>query len=120
MTRLHDQLTTVPSETRLIVRLGRALLPGEVRVRLSLLRMDQPEVSVTFPGFHSVRTPFHFPVFPFPEIPFLIIPFRRYSIPRDSIPSYRHSPVLQVSDGVNSDEGNECERLQGTAGQRGL
>lgn len=44
MSRLNDQLTTVPNDTRLVVRLGRALQPGEVRVRLSLLRMDQTEV----------------------------------------------------------------------------
>lgn len=47
MFRLSDALTTVPNETRLVVRLGRALQPGEVRVRLSLLRMGETEVRCT-------------------------------------------------------------------------
>ena len=46
MFRVNDPLTTVPNETRLVVRLGRALQPGEVRVRLSLLRMGEKEVCV--------------------------------------------------------------------------
>ena len=35
---------TVPNETRMIVRLGRALKPGEFRIRLFLLRMREVEV----------------------------------------------------------------------------
>ena len=49
MSRLNDHLITVRNDTRLIVRLGRALQPGEVRVRLSLLRMDQTEVDCLVP-----------------------------------------------------------------------
>jgi hypothetical protein len=52
MSRLNDHLNTMPRETQLIVRLGRALQAGEVRVRLSLLRMEEAEVRTTFPGFH--------------------------------------------------------------------
>lgn len=44
MSRLTDHLTTMPSETVLIVRLGRALQAGEVRVHLSLLQMEKAEV----------------------------------------------------------------------------
>ena len=54
MSRLNDHLTTMPRETQLIVRLGRALQAGEVRVRLSLLRMEEAEVRTTFPEFHSL------------------------------------------------------------------
>jgi ubiquitin carboxyl-terminal hydrolase 47 len=43
MSRLNDHLNTMPRETQLIVRLGRALQAGEVRVRLSLLRMEEAE-----------------------------------------------------------------------------
>ena len=41
--RLNDSLS-MPNETHLIVRLGRALKPGEFRVKLSLLRMREVEV----------------------------------------------------------------------------
>ena len=44
MFRLNDPLTTVPNETRLVVRFGRALRPGEVRVSLSFLHMGEKEV----------------------------------------------------------------------------
>lgn len=43
--RLQESLQSVPNETRMIVRLGRALLPGEFRIKLSLLRIDEVEVS---------------------------------------------------------------------------
>ncbi len=43
--RLQDSLQSVPNETRMIVRLGRALLPGEFRIKLSLLRINDAEVS---------------------------------------------------------------------------
>lgn len=79
MSRLNDQLTTVPNDTRLVVRLGRALQPGEVRVRLSLLRMDQTEVlshphslKLTFLFSYTHTTHFHcyssclIPIHPFP------------------------------------------------------
>ena len=46
MFRLNDSMTTIPNETRLIVRLGRALKPGEFRIKLSLLRMKEVEVCV--------------------------------------------------------------------------
>ena len=72
MFRLSDALTTVPNETRLVVRLGRALLPGEVRVRLSLLRMGETEV--IHPLYHQ-------------GLIFII--------------SYCHSPVLQTTDGLH-------------------
>ena len=42
--RLQDSLQSVPNETRMIVRLGRALLPGEFRIKLSLLRINETEV----------------------------------------------------------------------------
>lgn len=44
MFRLQDSLQSVPNETRMIVRLGRALLPGEFRIKLSLLRINESEV----------------------------------------------------------------------------
>ena len=44
MFRLNDTLMTVPNETRMIVRLGRALKSGEFRIRLFLLRMKEVEV----------------------------------------------------------------------------
>ena len=89
MSRLNDHLTTVPNDTRLVVRLGRALQPGEVRVRLSLLRMDQTEVDC-LSGSCS----------------FMI--------------SFPQSPVLQASDGLNSDEGNDSSGVQETVYSRGL
>ena len=42
--RLQDSLQEVPNETKMIVRLGRALLPGEFRIKLSLLRINETEV----------------------------------------------------------------------------
>lgn len=42
--RLQDSLQSVPNETKMIVRLGRALLPGEFRIKLSLLRINEVEV----------------------------------------------------------------------------
>lgn len=50
MFRLTDTLSTVPNETQLIVRLGRALKPGEFRIRLSLLRMREAEVNKKHPS----------------------------------------------------------------------
>ena len=44
MFHLSDTFTSVPNEARLVVRIGSALLPGEVHVRLSLLRMGKTEV----------------------------------------------------------------------------
>ena len=44
MFKLQDSLQSVPNETSLVVRLGRALQPGEYRIRLSLLRIREPEV----------------------------------------------------------------------------
>ena len=48
--RLQDPLQNVPNETRMIVRLGRALLPGEFRIKLSLLRVNEVEVSYHVPA----------------------------------------------------------------------
>ena len=48
--RLQDPLQNVPNETRMIVRLGRALLPGEFRIKLSLLRVNEVEVSSHVPA----------------------------------------------------------------------
>lgn len=48
MFRLQDSLQSVPNETRMIVRLGRALLPGEFRIKLSLLRINEVEVRNLF------------------------------------------------------------------------
>ena len=53
MSRLNDHLTTMPKETQLIVRLGRALQAGEVRVRLSLLQMEKAEVKPV-PGYSTL------------------------------------------------------------------
>ena len=44
MFRLQDSLQSVPNETRMTVRLGRAVLPGEFRIKLSLLRINETEV----------------------------------------------------------------------------
>ena len=44
MSRLGDTLSTVPNDTRIVVKLGRALKPGEFRVKLFLLRIREPEV----------------------------------------------------------------------------
>ena len=44
MFRLQDSLQSVPNETRMTVRLGRAVLPGEFRITLSLLRINETEV----------------------------------------------------------------------------
>jgi len=44
MFRLTDPLQSVPNETRMIVRLGRALMPGEYRIKLFLLRINEVEV----------------------------------------------------------------------------
>ncbi len=46
MIRLNDSLSTVPTETRIVVRLGRALLPGEFRIKLFLLKVNDPQVRV--------------------------------------------------------------------------
>lgn len=43
--RLQDSLQSVPNETRMIVQLGCALLPGEFRIKLSLLRINETEVT---------------------------------------------------------------------------
>ena len=43
MFRLQDTLQPVPNETKMVVRLGRALKPGEFRVKLSLLEINKPE-----------------------------------------------------------------------------
>ena len=48
--RLQDPLQNVPNETRMIVRLGRALLPGEFRIKLSLLHVNEVEVSSHVPA----------------------------------------------------------------------
>ena len=42
--RLKGSLQNVPNETRMIVRLGRALLPGEFRIKLSMLSVNETEV----------------------------------------------------------------------------
>ena len=44
MFRLNDTLSTVPNDTRLVVKLGRALKQGEFRIKLYLLRMKEAEV----------------------------------------------------------------------------
>ena len=44
MFRLQDTLQPVPNKTKKVVRLGRALKPGEVRVKLSLLEINKPEL----------------------------------------------------------------------------
>ena len=68
MFRVNDALTTVPNETRMVVRLGRALQPGEVRVRLSLLRMGEVEVRTSHTHSPIFLSPvFHSPVLPFPS-----------------------------------------------------
>ena len=46
MFRLSDPLQSVPNETRMIVRLGRALMPGEYRIKLFLLQINEVEVGV--------------------------------------------------------------------------
>ena len=51
--RLQDSLQSVPNETRMIVRLGRALLPGEFRIKLSLLRINETEVCIRLMVVHS-------------------------------------------------------------------
>ena len=43
MFRIQDSLQPVPNETKMVVRLGRALKPGEFRVKLSLLEVNDPE-----------------------------------------------------------------------------
>ena len=43
MFRLQDTLQAVPNETKTVVRLGRALKPGELRVKLSLLEINKLE-----------------------------------------------------------------------------
>lgn len=43
MFRVQDTLQPVPNETKMVVRLGRALKPGEFRVKLSLLEINEPE-----------------------------------------------------------------------------
>ena len=52
MFRLQDSLMTVPNETRMVVRLGRALKVGEFRIKLSLLRVS--EVEFFKPIFDSI------------------------------------------------------------------
>ena len=79
MFRLSDILTSVPNETRLVVRLGRAILPGEIRVQLSLLRMGETEV--IHPVEHN-KVYFHSP--------------------------YHHSPVLQATNGLHHNKGYDC------------
>eukprot|EP00731_Ephydatia_muelleri_P029733 Em0021g256a len=46
MTRLNEVFQSMPSETKLTVKLGRALLPGEYRIKVYLLRMNDPEYCV--------------------------------------------------------------------------
>ena len=43
MFRVQNTLQSVPNETKMVVRLGRALKPGEFRVKLSLLEINEPE-----------------------------------------------------------------------------
>ena len=43
MFRVQDTLQPVPNETKMVVRLARALKPGEFRVKLSLLEINKPE-----------------------------------------------------------------------------
>ena len=93
MFRVNDNLSTIPNETRMVVRLGRALQAGEVRVRLSLLRLGETEVTY----FHS-------------PIPILFRHNLCSSIPASpcscsvSVPlpilPFCHSPVLQTTDGL--------------------
>ncbi len=47
MIRLSDSLSTVPTETKMVVRLGRALLPGEFRIKLFLLRINDAQVRMS-------------------------------------------------------------------------
>ncbi len=42
--RLTDSLQSVPNDTKMIVRLGRALMPGEFRIKLFLLQINEVEV----------------------------------------------------------------------------
>ncbi len=44
MIRLNDSLSTVPTDTKMVVRLGRALLSGEFRIKLFLLKINDPQV----------------------------------------------------------------------------
>ena len=46
MTRLNEMFQSMPSETKLTVKFGRALLPGEYRIKAYLLRMNDPEYCV--------------------------------------------------------------------------
>lgn len=41
---MTETLTSVPDDSKLIVRLGRALRRGEYRVKIYLLQINQPEV----------------------------------------------------------------------------
>ena len=43
MFRVQDSLQPVPNETKMVVRLGRALKPEEFRVKLSLLEVNDAE-----------------------------------------------------------------------------
>lgn len=43
-TRLNDQLTAYTDETKIVIKLGRALQPGETRIKLYLLRPNMDEV----------------------------------------------------------------------------
>eukprot|EP00794_Sanderia_malayensis_P012688 gene12688-13990_t len=45
VTNLSDQLTTYSEETKMIARLGRALKPGETRIKVYFLRPNHEEVS---------------------------------------------------------------------------
>ena len=45
MFRVKDTLQAVPNETKMVVRLGRALKPGEFRVKLYLLEVNEAEFS---------------------------------------------------------------------------
>lgn len=43
MFRVQDSLNSVPNETKMVVKLSRALKQGEFRVKLSLLNMNEPD-----------------------------------------------------------------------------
>ena len=44
MTRLGDSLQTLPSDTKLVVKLGRALKQGEFRIKIFLLDIRSVDV----------------------------------------------------------------------------
>ena len=47
-TRLNDPLTAYTDETKIVIKLGRALQAGETRIKLYLLRPNEDEVKCLF------------------------------------------------------------------------